>query len=50
MMEDHLLTPPTARRLQVIYCVVGPGEGSGEERYTQVADEECVVLLRGSLD
>jgi transcriptional regulator with XRE-family HTH domain len=50
MLEDYLLTPPTARRLQVIYCVVGPGEGSGDERYTHVADEECLVLLSGSLE
>jgi transcriptional regulator with XRE-family HTH domain len=50
MLEDYLLTPPTARRLQIIYCVAGPGEGSGEERYTHVADEECVVVLSGRLD
>jgi transcriptional regulator with XRE-family HTH domain len=50
MLEDYLLTPPTARRLQIIYCVVGPGEGAGEERYTHVADEECVVVLSGSLE
>jgi transcriptional regulator with XRE-family HTH domain len=50
MLEDYLLTPPTARRLQIIYCVVGPGEGSGQEQYTHVADEECVVVLSGSLE
>ncbi len=50
MLEDYLLTPPTARRLQIIYCVVGPGEGSGQERYTHVADEECLVVLSGSLE
>jgi len=50
MLEDYLLTPQTARRLQIIYCVVGPGEGSGQERYTHVADEECLVLLSGSLE
>lgn len=50
MLEDYLLTPSTARRLQIIYCVVGPGEGSGEERYTHVADEECVVVLSGCLE
>jgi transcriptional regulator with XRE-family HTH domain len=50
MLEDYLLTPATARRLQIIYCVVGPGEGSGEERYTHVADEECVVVLSGRLE
>ena len=50
MLEDYLLTPPTARRLQIIYCVAGPGEGAGEEHYTHVADEECVVVLSGSLE
>ena len=50
MLEDYLLTPPTARKLQIIYCVAGPGEGSGMERYTHVADEECVVVLSGRLE
>ena len=50
MLEDYLLTPAAARRLQIIYCVVGPGEGSGEEPYTHVADEECVVVLTGCLE
>ena len=50
MLEDYLLTPPTARKLQIIYCVAGPGEGSGHERYTHVADEECVIVLNGRLD
>lgn len=49
-LEDYLLTPATARSLQIIYCVVGPGEGSGPEPYTHVADEECVVVLSGQLD
>ncbi len=50
MLEDYLLTPPSARRLQIIYCVAGPGEGSGHESYTHVADEECIVILSGCLD
>jgi len=50
MLEDYLLTPPTARKLQIIYCVAGPGEGSGQERYTHVAEEECVVVLSGHLE
>jgi transcriptional regulator with XRE-family HTH domain len=50
MLEDYLLTPPSARRLQIIYCVAGPGEGSGDERYTHVADEEFIVILSGCLD
>lgn len=50
VLEDYLLTPPTARNLQIIYCVVGAGEGSGPEPYTHPADEECVVVLSGRLD
>ena len=50
VLEDYLLTPPTARNLQIIYCVVGAGEGSGPEPYTHPADEECLVLLSGRLD
>jgi len=50
MLEDYLLTPATARSLQIIYCVAGPGEGSGPEPYSHVADEECVVVLSGRLE
>jgi transcriptional regulator with XRE-family HTH domain len=47
--EDHLLTPPGARRLQVILSRVEPGAGSGDEPYAHDSDEECVVVLRGRL-
>jgi transcriptional regulator with XRE-family HTH domain len=50
VLEDYILTPPTARSLQIIYCVVGAGEGSGPEPYTHPADEECLVVLSGRLD
>ncbi|HEY4849797.1 MAG TPA: XRE family transcriptional regulator [Streptosporangiaceae bacterium] len=50
VLEDYLLTPATARSLQIIYCVAGPGEGSGPEPYSHVADEECVVVLSGRLE
>lgn len=50
MLEDYLITPPAARRLQIIYCVAGPGEGSGQELYTHVAEEECIVVLSGRLE
>jgi transcriptional regulator with XRE-family HTH domain len=49
-LEDYLLTPASARNLQIIYCVVGPGEGSGPEPYSHVADEECVIVLSGQID
>jgi transcriptional regulator with XRE-family HTH domain len=47
---DCLLTPKTARRLQVILSVIEPGEGSGREFYSHDSDEECVVILKGSLE
>jgi transcriptional regulator with XRE-family HTH domain len=48
--EDFLLTPPTARKLQIIQTVIGPGKGSGDEPYTHTADEECLIVLSGRLD
>jgi transcriptional regulator with XRE-family HTH domain len=48
--EDFLLTPKTARRLQVILSIIEPGEGSGDEPYSHDSDEECVVVLKGSLE
>jgi transcriptional regulator with XRE-family HTH domain len=48
--EDFLLTPQSARRLQVILSVIESGEGSGEEPYTHDSDEECVIVLTGSLE
>lgn len=50
VLEDYLLTPHTARSLQIIYCVVGAGQGSGPEPYAHPADEECLVVLSGRLD
>jgi transcriptional regulator with XRE-family HTH domain len=48
--EDFLITPRGSRRLQVILSIIEPGGGSGEEAYAHDSDEECVVLLEGSLD
>jgi transcriptional regulator with XRE-family HTH domain len=50
LWEDELLTPTTARKLQVIMSVVEPGQGSGEEPYTHESDEECVIILEGRLE
>lgn len=47
--DDYLLTPSSAKTMQIIYSVIGPGEGSGDEPYTHAADEECVVVLTGQL-
>lgn len=48
--EDSLLTPPSARRLQVILSVIEPGEGSGGPQYMHDSDEECVIVLKGRLE
>jgi transcriptional regulator with XRE-family HTH domain len=48
-LDDYLLTPPSAKTLQVIYSVVAPGDGSGEEPYTHPADEECIIIIAGQL-
>ncbi|MEK6443796.1 helix-turn-helix domain-containing protein [Pseudonocardia sp. T1-2H] len=48
-LDDYLLTPPGAKTLQIIYSVVAPGDGSGEEPYTHPADEECVIVIVGQL-
>jgi transcriptional regulator with XRE-family HTH domain len=48
-LDDYLLTPPGAKTLQIIYSVVAPGDGSGEEPYTHPADEEVVIVQGGRL-
>jgi quercetin dioxygenase-like cupin family protein len=47
---DYLLTPSSARSLQVILSVIEPGGGSGEEPYSHDSDEECVVILKGQVE
>lgn len=47
--DDYLLTPANAKTMQIIYSVVGVGEGFGEEPYSHAAEEECVVVLTGQL-
>jgi transcriptional regulator with XRE-family HTH domain len=48
--EDFLITPRSAKRLQVIQSVIEPGEGSGREPYSHDSDEECVVVLKGTVE
>lgn len=47
--SDYLMTPPSARKLQIIQSVISPGSGSGAEPYTHPGEEECVVVLSGDL-
>ena len=48
--RDEFLTDGADARLQVIYSVIGPGGGTGAEAYAHESDEECLVVLEGSLD
>jgi transcriptional regulator with XRE-family HTH domain len=48
--RDEFLTRSQDGRLQVIESVIEPGGGTGDEPYTHESDEECVVVLEGSLD
>lgn len=45
----YLLTPQMSRKLQVNQSVIAPGHSSGKEPYTHAGDEECVLVLQGSL-
>lgn len=48
--RDEFLTPSRGGKLQVILSVIEPGGGTGDEPYAHDSDEECVVVLEGSLD
>ncbi len=47
--EEYLLTPFRSKRLQVLYYRLKPGASSGEKPYSHESDEECGIVLRGSL-
>ncbi len=48
--RDEFITPSMGGRLQVIMSVIEPGGGTGDEPYTHESDEECVLVLEGTLD
>jgi transcriptional regulator with XRE-family HTH domain len=48
--RDEFITPSRGGKLQVILSVIEPGGGTGDEPYTHESDEECVIVLDGSLD
>lgn len=48
--RDEFITPSRAGKLQVILSVIEPGGGTGDEPYAHESDEECVLVLDGSLD
>ena len=48
--RDEFVTSSLAGRLQVIHSVIEPGGGTGDEPYAHDSDEECVIVLEGTLD
>jgi transcriptional regulator with XRE-family HTH domain len=48
--RDEFLTDGGGGRLQVIMSLIEPGGGTGAEAYAHESDEECLIVLDGSLD
>ncbi len=48
--EEYLLTPVRSKKLQVLYYRLKPGATSGNTPYSHDSDEECGIVLRGSLE
>ena len=48
-VDDELITAPSAQRLRVLETTVAVGADSGRESYEHYGDEECIVVIKGSL-
>ncbi len=48
--RDEFITTSLEGKLQVILSVIEPGGGTGDEPYVHESDEECVLVLEGTLD
>jgi transcriptional regulator with XRE-family HTH domain len=48
-VDDELITAPSAQRLRVLETTVAVGAHSGRESYEHSGDEECIVVIEGSL-
>lgn len=48
-VDDQLLTPTRTGKLEVLETHIAPGAGSGAQAYTHQGDEECIIILEGSL-
>jgi transcriptional regulator with XRE-family HTH domain len=46
---DFRITPSWTTRLEVLETIVAPGHGSGSKPHTHLGDEECVLVLDGTL-
>lgn len=47
---DGLLSPNLQGKLQVTWGETDPGGSSGDEFYTHPGDEECIVVIKGTLE
>lgn len=47
---DSQVTPWWAKQLEVLESLVDPGQGSSGDLHTHAGDEECVLVLEGSLE
>jgi transcriptional regulator with XRE-family HTH domain len=48
--RDEFITPSRSGKLQVILSIIEAGGGTGDEPYAHESDEECVLVIEGSLD
>jgi mannose-6-phosphate isomerase-like protein (cupin superfamily) len=48
--SDALLSPDLQGKLEVLWAEADPGGGSGDQPYTHPGDEECVVVIRGTME
>jgi transcriptional regulator with XRE-family HTH domain len=48
--EEYLLTPASAKTMEIMYAVFDEGQDSGGEPYTHQGDEECVIVIAGQLE
>jgi transcriptional regulator with XRE-family HTH domain len=47
---DALLSPDLNGKLEVLWAESDPGGSSGDQYYTHPGDEECIVVIKGSLE
>jgi transcriptional regulator with XRE-family HTH domain len=48
--QDGLLSPDLNGKLEVIWGETDPGGSSGDNLFTHSGDEECIVVIKGTLE
>ena len=48
--SDALLSPDLKGSLEVLWVEAAPAGGSGDQPYTHPGDEECVVVIKGTIE